>query len=140
MEAKKDDKKDEELVFTEVELFQMDFVSKLSIIIIIILLSVAVIIQNLLSVASNDDVNSVILSFNQLTIFFMICTAAVVGLVLLIPIVYESLLYIIEDKPDKKIQIQKDNKCNKFGTSMCKKRTSVYYSTSVSITGIHIYI
>lgn len=102
---KEDVKKD--VILNEYELFCMDFVSKITVVSFTILICIVLILQNLLSYASTNNLSEISLSFNQCSILFLACTAVICSLLILVPLIYQSVIYIVEGLPDKKLKLKR---------------------------------
>lgn len=106
------------MILTEHERFSTDFISKISMITGLILISMAFIIQNLLSFASTNDIKSIPLSFNQCCLLFLLFCVVLASVFLLVPLIFQSVIHIFEDAPDKKLPLKRSVNKTILGLSL----------------------
>ncbi|ELA46479.1 hypothetical protein VCUG_02023 [Vavraia culicis subsp. floridensis] len=102
-----EDKEKKELVFNDYELFTMDFISKMAMLCLAVLVCIAVAIVNLVTCAQSNDIKNITFTCNQCFVVLGVITAIALCVMLVAPVIYQSLIYIFEGVPDKKLKMKR---------------------------------
>lgn len=103
----KEDTDDKPVVLTPHELFCTDFLSKISLICAVLFTIMLMVFINLLS--NNSVIPGIVLTvtYTELIVLIFIVLGLIASVFLIIPVVFQMLIYIFEDLPDKKIPIKR---------------------------------
>ncbi|ELQ74267.1 putative transporter [Trachipleistophora hominis] len=102
-----DEKEKKELVFNDYEIFVTDFLSKISMISLAVLVCMSIAIVNLISCAQSNDIKNVQFTCNQCFMVLGVITAITLCVMLVAPVIYQSMIYICEGVPDKKMKMKR---------------------------------